>query len=236
MNDQARELMEALDEEDVRFEFADEFGVDPKDADLEIEVAEKSDYGIDYWFVEVDRREYIAFEDYNDAEDYAVSKLKDDFDFDPDMLRGVSEWIIKDNAFVTPTDIRMVANDAADWIYDLDDEEVIDRAGIDPDDYDEAVAEGREAELIDDAREALADDVIEYWTKGLKEDPIRFLADEEGLYSEDELISGQVSFVQIDHGEVAKDIISNDGVGSTLAGYDGEERETRGGMVYYREN
>jgi len=234
----AKQLVESgLDEDEVALEFAAEFGVEPSDIEYEIEVTDESDFGIDYWQVEVSGREYIAFEDWDDAYEYATQRIVQDFEDDPGMVAGVAEWAVKDNLEVYPGDVRLVAQDMADWAYDLDDDDAVERADME-DEYEEALEDEndmRASEIADNAREQIADEEQRRWEDGLKQDPLGFLTDEEGLYSTEDVLGGEVSFVHVDYEGLADDILKNDGIGPTLAGYDGEERETDS-MVYFRQN
>jgi hypothetical protein len=221
------------DEDFVREEFAQEFGIDPDDAEFEIEVTDWDDFGVQYYQVEVGQREYIAFEDEDDAEEYAVGQVMQDLEDDPTMFS--QNWL-QDFIYISNTDKRMIALDMADYINDMDDEDVLSQADVE-DDYEAAIEDDdlRKADkILDDAREALYDDEVKRWEEGLEDDPIGFLVNDEGLYSIDDLL--KQSFIQIDYEEAAKDAVKTDGVAHFLASYDGNENETDGGIVYYRRN
>jgi len=222
-------------EDSIAREFADEFGVDLDD----VEVTDQFDHGVEWWEVEVNRRMYTVFEDEDDAREYAIGYLQDEFEMEPEILAGVAEWVINDNVSVYPTDIRLIAQEEGDRrVEDMGDEEAAEAVGMDVeyleaiDDEDYAKAE----QIGADAREIVAEEVIDDWKDGLKQDPLGFLADEHGIYTREELLSGKASFIQVDLDGVAKDIISNDGVANTLARYDGHENETSEGLIYYRTN
>jgi len=90
-----------------------------------------------------------------------------------------------------------------------------------------------EEELVDKAREKLHDEIYDEWYEGLA-DPIDFLVNEQGIYSQEDLM--KTSFVSIDEDEASKDAVDTDGVAHFLSHYDGNEIEFGDGFHAYRTN
>jgi hypothetical protein len=61
-------IMEARwDEDSIRKELADEFDIEEEDMEVDIDIEEEKDFGIDYWRVEAEGNEYMVFADTDDA-------------------------------------------------------------------------------------------------------------------------------------------------------------------------
>jgi len=88
-------------------------------------------------------------------------------------------------------------------------------------------------EEIDDAREELTSARTEEVARMLEQDPIDYLVNELGAYSEDEAL--KLPFIQIDVDAAADEAIDTDGVGHFLAIYDGDEIEPEG-QAWFRVN
>jgi len=217
-------------EDSVAREFADSLGLDFED----VYVTDDSEFGVNLWRVEIGSREYLVFEDEDDAKDYAIGYLTAQYENDPASLAGVAEWVIKDNVFVSPTDIRLISRESGDsYAYEIDDKDAVREAGMEDEYYDALDDDGDVEQVVTDARDKVSDNTTQNWEDGLKQDPIGFLSDEEDIYSVEQLLS-KVSFIQINFEGVAKDIVVNDGTASVLATYDDAEQETDQGLIYYR--
>jgi len=112
-------------EEEIR-EFENEFG--------EIQSVEVRGEG-EYYIV-TDEGEYRVFEDHDTAWETAEEELIDMWQSDPGTFPV--DWVVEDNIFISDTDRRAIASDeSSNLAYDLEnleDEEILERAGIDCDD------------------------------------------------------------------------------------------------------
>jgi len=199
---------------------------------IDIYVEDASDFGVFYFKVTAEGKEYLVFMDDNDARHYAESYVKEMMETEPELF---AKDFLKDYVYISLTDRRMIALDMANsYVSDIDDYRVVAEAGIE-DEYIEAEEnENYEMmnEIVEEARVILSDKIVAEWEEGLKNDPIGFLIDEQGLYSSVD----EIDFLQFDYDEAVKDAIRIDGVAHFIAHYDGKERETSNGLLYYRTN
>jgi antirestriction protein len=105
---------------------------------------------------------------------------------------------------ISDTDRRLLANDFADsYVDDIKNEDggnrVIEEAGLDVSDFEEADSE-RQEEMIDEAVEIVREEYYNTWYDGL-DYPYYFLVEEQGLYSADDF--AKANFVQIDYEKIA---------------------------------
>jgi len=112
----------------------------------------------------------------------------------------------------------MAGEEADRRVEDMEDEEVMQEAGIDD---------------PEEAREALQEKYYDEMYKAL-EDPINYFVDEQGIYTIEDLM--KQSFIRIDVDRAAQDAIDTDGVAHFLDGYDNEEVELPSGAVAYGTN
>jgi len=195
------------------------------------EVKEAKDRDGDYVNVEMDDgREYMVFENYDDAERYAIERVKEDLDDDPSMF--TQDWL---QQFITisDTDKRIMASEEADnQIENMDDDDILRRANV-SDEYDGEEDDDKKEKILEEAKDSVREEIEKEWEDGL-EDPVSFLCDDQGLYSREELL--KQNFVFIDTDEASKDAVNTDGVAHFLARYDGDQIELPGGAVAYRTN
>lgn len=105
---------------------------------------------------------------------------------------------------ISNTDRRLLADDFADsYVDDIKNEDggnrVIEEAGLDVSEYEEADSE-RQEEMIDEAVEIVREEYYNTWYDGL-DDPYYFLVEEQGLYSADDF--AKANFVRIDYDKLA---------------------------------
>lgn len=119
------------------------------------------------------------------------------FDSKEDYARHlVEEGVMtpdSDHMFVTDTDKRIVASEQRDHV--ISDPESF----IDPEYEDGELTEDSEEEL-----ENIADAEYKRWYDGLEDDPVYFLTEEEGIYSEEDLKN--VSFLNVDYERMVRDL------------------------------
>jgi len=147
---------------------------------------------------------------YDSADDFA-QELVDD--------TGIQSFIdFERYLIVSDTDRRLLAQEMADnYVDDIKDEDggnrLIEEAGLDVDEYEEADSD-RQEEMLNEAREIVYDEYYDTWYDGLS-DPYNFLVEEQGLYSAEDFANA--NFVQIDYEALAENLeydysfIYNDG-------------------------
>jgi hypothetical protein len=217
-------------EDSVAREFADEFAVDPDDVFID----ERRDFGVDYFEVEVNRREYLVFADDDAAKTFAVNRVAEDLEDDPSLFN--QDWL-QSHVYISDTDKRLIAQEEADdYAYEvLSDDDAVSEAGME-DEYDNAVDADdydKQARIISDAREEVADTKWREIQQELR-DPIQYFVHDRGIYTVEQLMDQ--SWVQIDTGEAAEEAVRMDSAAHFLARYDGDEQETAEGLMYYRTN
>lgn len=183
---------------------ADYIGADVEDADV-------SNNMVDFGWAE-----FLVFPSYDAAERYAKQYLKDSMEMDPEAYGE----FLKDYTMMRPLDIQLVAQDMSNHVYDYDDDEALEYAGMDEDDD------------ADEAREKLYDQSVDDIEKQLNEDAAGYL-EELGYTVKAAVDKGLLVF---DEERAANDLIRYDGLGHTLASYDHEEIELDGGAHAYRIN
>lgn len=108
---------------------------------------------------------------------------------------------------ISDLDRRLLAQDMADsYVNDIRDEDggnrLIEEAGLDVDEYEEADSD-RQEEMLDEAREIVYDEYYDTWYEGL-DDPYYFLVEEQGIYSPEDFANA--SFVRVDTEKLARDL------------------------------
>jgi len=108
---------------------------------------------------------------------------------------------------VTDTDRRLIAQEQADfYVDDIRNEDggnrLIEEAGMDVDEYEEADSEMQE-EMLDKAREIVYDEYYDTWYEGL-DDPKNFLVDEQGIYDTESFANA--NFVRVDYEKLGRDL------------------------------
>ena len=229
------QILEArLDDDDIAVALADEFGVDREDIEFEIEVEAESDFGVDYWKVEHGRREYLVFENDDDAFTLAKNRVAQDLEDDPSMFS--QDWL-QSHIYITDTDRRLIAQEEADdYAHEvLDDEDVVREANRE-DEYEEALDaedDARAEQIVSESRESVSDQKYREVYVEL-DNPIQYFVHDRGIYRMDELM--KAPFIQIDIDEASDEAVRTDGAAHFLATYDGDEQEAARGIVYYRTN
>jgi hypothetical protein len=216
-------------EDSVAREFADDFGEDFED----VEVTDWDEFGVPYWQVEVNRREYMAFEDEDDAEQFAIGRVTQDLEDEPEIFN--QGWL-SSHVFITDTDRRLIGLEEAEAEAEgMDDYEF---AGyIDKEDeYTEAEENDDTdamAKIVEEGREKFVDDRADEIQRDLRS-PIDYFVDDRGIFTMEELM--KQPWVNINVDDAASEAVRIDGVAHFLAGYDGAENTTDQGLVYYRQN
>ena len=134
---------------------------------------------------------------YNDSEDFAIQLV--------DEMGGLENFSSPEYyVYITDTDRRILAGEMADsYVEDIRDEDggnrVIEEAGLDVEEYEEADSETQE-EMLDKAVEIVRDEYYDNWYEGLS-DPYYFLVDEQGIYSAEDFFNA--NFVSVDYEKLA---------------------------------
>jgi len=208
---------------------------------------EEKTYGRESRRVETDDgAEYIIYDDYKDAELDAIDSVKE-IDENGDGSSYNKDFA--DNyRYISDMDKQFIAQDLADGDVDnMDDDEILE-ATENKEKYDDLENKSSELtakdaspeeikkietemeNLVDSSKEELRDDKYDEHLAGLEKDPEGYLVDDLGLYSREDYY--KQSFVQFDSDEAAEASVRTDGVGHTLAGYDGDETELDGKYIY----
>ena len=108
---------------------------------------------------------------------------------------------------ISDTDRRLLAQDMADsYVDDIRDEDggnrLIEEAGLDVEEYEEADSE-RQEEMLDEAREIVYNEYYNNWYDGLS-DPYNFLVEEQGLYDAESF--AKADFVRVDIEKLAREL------------------------------
>jgi antirestriction protein len=137
---------------------------------------------------------------YDSAEDFAEQLV--------DEMGGLENFSSPEYYVdITDTDRRLLAGEMADsFVDDIRDEDggnrVIEEAGLDLDEYEEADSE-RQEEMLDEAVEIVREEYYDTWYEGLS-DPYEFLVEEQGMYSPEDLFNA--SFIRIDYEKLGRDL------------------------------
>jgi len=136
---------------------------------------------------------------YDNAEDFA-QQLVDDIGIE--SFNSYEYYM-----YVTDTDRRLIAQEQADfYVDDIRNEDggnrLIEEAGMDVDEYEEADSEMQE-EMLDKAREIVYDEYYDTWYEGL-DDPKNFLVDEQGIYDTESFANA--NFVRVDYEKLGRDL------------------------------
>lgn len=245
-------------EEFVTEELVKEFGEEHREeiiAWLDLEDGPYSSFGTCGKF-EVESVEYTLIKDDDEAEKIAVATVEEDLSNEPSLFS--QDWLVN-HVYMTPTDIRVYANDLADSnTSDMRDEDALkecERQGIvipggsELEDLESELENETEAHRIEEletaienaretvlsnAADELRDSMVEEIAAQLKKDPVGYFLDN-GFYSTaNELLENHV--VSIDITAAAQDAVDTDGWEHFLSRYDGDYTTTEHGMVYFREN
>jgi antirestriction protein len=133
---------------------------------------------------------------YDDAEDFAQSLVDD---------TGIESFTdFEYYLYITDTDRRLLSQEMADnYVDDIRDEDggnrLIEEAGLDVEEYEEAESD-RQEEMLDEAREIVYDEYYNTWFEGLS-DPYYFLVEEQGIYDAESFANAD--FVRVDFEKLA---------------------------------
>lgn len=207
---------------------ADEFDIDVVKAvtDEIGNVYKVTDDG-EYWTVMTkDGKEYKMFEDEDSAEAFAVERVKDDIEEQPEIF--TRDWLM---GFVDEEGLRNSLEDGEvqsnqEYVDEIEDEaddehgnrlkaELIQRDII-----------GEDDEVTDEAKQEMVEQMT---SEGLK-DPMEYLIDQG--YEGETLMNFLMPHIDVD--EASQDAVDTDGIPHFLAGYDGEQVDTDTGHVLFR--
>lgn len=160
----------------------------------------------DEFVAESSSAEYRVFKSYNDAEKEAVRYVEEMIE---EMPENFNQGFMNNYYYVSDTDKRIIAGEEADRTLE-----------------DEGLEEG------DEGYQERYDKIYNTWYKGLDKDPVDFLINDQGIYSD----VSEISFLGIDSRKAAQEAVDVDGVAHFLSSYDGNQIEMTNGAVAYRTN
>jgi antirestriction protein len=161
-----------------------------------LDLAKENDLPLDVVMEVVSQFDRSALDEYTgvyDSEQDFAEQLVDDI--------GITSFIDFEYYLeISETDRRLMSQEMADgYVDDIRDEDggnrLIEEAGLDVDEYEEADSE-RQEEMLDEAREIVYDNLYNDYYNGLN-DPYNFLVEEQGLYDADSFANA--NFVRVDY-------------------------------------
>ena len=181
----------------------------------------------EHWIVIAeDGKEYMMFEDENSAEHFAVNRVTEDLEDQPELF--TQDWLM---SYVDEDGLRedlRSDEDNRNWDYvnDIEDES------------DDEHSNRLKAELVqrgiltdeDAVTESAKGEMVDQMTDESLRDPIEYLKDLG--YEGERLMDMLRSHIDID--EASQDAVDTDGVAHFLASYDGNEVSTDTGHVLFR--
>lgn len=207
--------------------------------DEEIESIETEDNG---FRITTSGAEYLYFENDDDAERYAIERIENDLENEPEIF---NESLLQNHLTMTETDRNMVADEESERYFDgFSEEEILDKAEeedlidsderekiekLSEDEDDRDKFEKRVRELGDKLQEKKYDEIHEELA-----DPVQYFVHDQGLYSIEDLM--KQGFVHINYEDAAEQALNDDGIGHFLSGYDGVEINLTDGGVMFRTN
>ena len=155
-----------------------------------------------------------------DAQDHFMGTFSSEEDWAQNFLDETG-GLSSDNAAyyltISDTDARLIAQEDADArAEDMSDEEFVEWANV-GDEF-EAASDEQKPQVIEEAKEAFREDYANTEEKKIKDDPVGYFVDEQGMYTIEEL--AKQPFIQIDYEKFARDCQMNGGV--SFAHKDGE--------------
>ena len=202
-------------------ELADDEDLDPEDAEVEYTTG-IGHIGAPYGsgqVVSFGRRAFAIYKDEDEAEAAAVEYVTESLEEDPGMF--TQSWL-QDYYYMRDGQMESLASELADWVHDLDDEDALERAGMEDD------------EDADEAREKLHDESYDnYLQEALNANAVGYLTSEFGWELKDLIDKG---IIDINVEEAAQSAVDTDGVPHFLSGYDGNQIDLDSGAVAFRTN
>lgn len=179
--------------------------------------------------------EWWIFTKEDDARQRAVQQETDLLETEESIASDLAlRFPEEEFVFITDIDRRLLAQDLVDSLRESseDDAEKLAREQLEDDfaefgltekDVDEESDKfEEELEKIKERRlDELESNEIDNIELRLKEDPIEYLVNEQGLFSKEDLL--KQNFIRTDIDKMAEFVIDSDGVANTLAGFDGNE-------------
>jgi len=191
-------------------------------------------------------QEWWIFTDFDKARDRAVEQEKDLLETEEEIAGDLAKRFPEEEfVFITETDKRIISAEQGDFaVEDRDVGELISMADDNKvkvnDKLIDQFSEGEDPDedLVDELREdvsgAISDDIEERL-----DNPIQYFVDDEGIYNNEQLL--EQSFIRTDIEKMSEFVVDTDGVGHTLAGYDGNEivvndKDNKERLYMYRAN
>ena len=135
---------------------------------------------------------------------------------------------------ISDTDKRLISQEEAEsQMEGMRDREILEKAGVD-EEHDAALdADDQEKadKILEDAKESMESDLSDE-IYGELDDPIEYFVNQRGIYTVEELM--KAGFIRIDTESAAKAAVREDGWAHFLSHYDGDYKQAKNGLVYWR--
>ena len=218
------------DEDSVLLEMARELDADPDDLSINDTGRGFSSFGVDtFWLVELGKQGYVVARDDDAVEELAIAVVTQDLESEPELFNQN----FLESHINTDRLRRDLQSDTESSNYDdfseMDDDDLIreaERYGVDVEIY---TLEDGSMEPADS--DGLAETLAAKKTEEDLKDPIAYLQE---IYGDAEGIKQAIQIAGIDIESAAKEAVNDDGAGHFLSSYDGEIRETKRGLPFWR--
>ena len=220
------------DEDAVLAEVAKALGADPEEIFLDEDKGLSSFGAGTVYRAEWGREEYVVVRDHDQMEELALEVVKQDLDQEPEIFN--QDFIER---HVNTDRLR---RDLESDVVSMRIDDLTDMADRRPDDFwREYESEGFDAPEEDEEGERpepTHNEIEELAQKQAEEqlrDPMEYLED---IYGREDATKEAIRIAGIDVDAAAQDAVDTDGPEHFLARYDGNSHETKGGLVYWRDN
>jgi uncharacterized membrane protein len=219
------------DEDSVLLEMSRELDVDPDDLSIDDEGRGFSSFGTDtFWYVEMGKQGYVVARDDDAVEQLAIAVVTQDLESEPEIF---SQDFLESHINVSRLRRDLESDTQSsnyDYYNDMGDDDLIREAESDSD-LVQYLTENEDEEYEIDDRDGLVEALAEQKTEADLKDPVAYLQE---MLGDADGIKEAIKIAGIDIEAAAQKAVNVDGAGHFLSSYDGEIRETKSGLPYWR--